>query len=127
MTASDANPTNQGAAARKRRVGWIAGTRGELLLLGPVFRTLCRRDRADRYGRVGWLLCTGEQGMAAYQALDFLGLAADETSPLCHPADDPAIRLTGMLRRTETTMHRRKLTHVIVTGFGPTAAAAAIR
>lgn len=64
--------------------------------------------------------------MAAYQALDALELVADEHSPLCHPADDPAIRLIEVLRRVEVFMHRRKVSCAVFSGFGPTAAASAI-
>ena len=64
--------------------------------------------------------------MAAYQALDFLGLIPDETAAICHPADEPAIRLKIMIERAEGFIRQRKGTHVIFTGHGPSAAATAI-
>jgi len=106
-----------------RRSTWLAGTRGELLLLGPAFKAL---GRTHHQGLHCWLLHSGEQGMAAYQALDFMGFVPDEAAPLCHPADEPAVRLNLMLERAEAFVRQRKGTHIVFTGFGPTAAGAAI-
>ncbi len=105
------------------RVLWVAGRRGEILLLGPVHQRLARTAGVKP---TAWFLGTGEDGTAAYQALDFLGLRPDEVGPLCHPAEQPAVRLTILLERIETFMRRRKGQRLIFTGCGPAAAAAAI-
>ncbi len=105
-------------AARRARVLWIGGRRGEILLLGPLFARL-RTDRS-------WWLTTGEDGTAAIQALDALALRPDETAPLCHPADQPGVRLTLMMDRIEAFMRQRKGTRLIFCGYGPAAAAAAL-
>lgn len=132
MQSAEMNPTatnpnenlssqNQPRAAR--RVTWIAATRGDYLLLGPVFMAFKRRQER---GVAHWLMDSGEVGMAACQARDWLGLTPDETAELCHPADEPALRLSLMLERSESFIRRRKGSHVIFSGFGPTAAATAI-
>ncbi|MCL5271158.1 MAG: hypothetical protein M1457_11575, partial [bacterium] len=110
------------------RIAWIAGTRGEILLLGPLFQHYIRRSvRNSRPGEpLSWLLTTGEHGMAAWQALDLLNLVPDEAGELCHPADEPAVRLGAMLARAEAFVRQRKATHVVFAGFGPTAAGAAL-
>ncbi|MCE5230578.1 UDP-N-acetylglucosamine 2-epimerase [bacterium] len=105
------------------RVLWIAGRRGEILLLGPVFQRLAR---AVGIKPTQWFLGTGEDGTAAFQALDLIGLRPDEVGALCHPADQPAVRMTVMLERIETFMRQRKGQRLIFTGYGPTAAAAAL-
>ena len=105
------------------RVAWIAGTRGEILLLTPLMRGL--RETGDVETSHS-LLTTGEHGMAASQALDRVGVIPDETSPVCHPADEPALRLREMLERVEAFLRRRKITHAVFAGSGPTAAAAAL-
>jgi len=115
------------SSQRAQRVVWLAGTRGEILLLGPSFKALCRPPAEGGNPRaIGWLACTGEHGTAAYQTLDALALAPDETGALCHPADDPAVRLRLMLERTESFVHLRRASHVVFAGYGPTAAAAAL-
>lgn len=105
------------------RVLWVAGRRGEILTLGPVFQHL---ERKVGLKPTSWFLGTGEDGTAAFQALDFLGLRPDETAALCHPADQPAVRLTILLERVETFMRQRKGQRLIFTGCGPAAAAAAL-
>jgi hypothetical protein len=104
------------------RVLWLAGRRGEILLLGPLYQ---RMARTVGLKPTSWFLASGEDGTAAYQAFDFLGLRADETGALCHPADQPAVRLTILLERIETFMRQRKGQRLIFTGYGPAAAAAA--
>jgi UDP-N-acetylglucosamine 2-epimerase len=111
-------------AQTRARVVWLAGTRGELLSLGPLFLE-CQR-RALPGGPLHWFMVTGEQGMAAQQALDGIGLQPDEIAPLCHPADEPTVRLHSMLERVETFARRRKATHFLFSGFGPTAVASAL-
>lgn len=105
------------------RVLWIGGRRGEILLLGPVFQRLAR---ATGVKPASWFMGAGEDGTAAYQALDFLGLKPDEVAALCHPADQPAVRLTILLERVETFMRQRKGQRLIFSGCGPAAAAAAM-
>lgn len=105
------------------RVLWVAGRRGEILLLGPLFQRL---GRMTGIKPTSWFVATGEDGTAAYQALDFINLKPDEVGGICHPADQPAVRLTTLLERVETFMRQRKGQRVIFTGFGPAAAAAAI-
>lgn len=105
------------------RVLWVGGRRGEILLLGPVFQRLAR---ATGVKPASWFMCTGEDGTAAYQALDFLGFKPDEVGALCHPADQPAVRLTILLDRVEAFMRQRKGQKLIFIGYGPAAAAAAI-
>ena len=111
---------------RSPRTGWIGGRRGEILLLGPIFARLGSPSRPGRPGARSWWLATGEDGMAAFQALDALGPLPDETAPLCHPADQPAIRLKILIERIESFMRRRKLNRLIFAGVGPAAAAAAL-
>jgi hypothetical protein len=64
--------------------------------------------------------------MAAQQALDWLGLRAEETAPLCHPADEPPARLQILLQRVEAFARHRKATHLIFSGYGACAAAGAV-
>lgn len=108
------------------RVEWIAGTRAEILALGPLFP----RDRipraADPKGAGHRFLFAAEHGMAGYQALDFLGLRPHETLEIRHPAEDPAIRLRGLMEGIEAEVRRRRATHLVFSGFGPTAAACAL-
>lgn len=106
-----------------RRVTWVAGSRGDLLLLGPLFQHFKKRLTP---GLHHWLLDSGEAGMAAIQARDWLRLVPDEAGDLCHPADEPAIRLSLMIERTESFIRRHKGSHVVFSGWGPTAAATAI-
>lgn len=105
------------------RVAWIVASRGDVLTLGPLFQDFTRRHT---HGVAHWLFDTGEVGMAAVQARDFIGLIPEESGDLCHPADEPAVRLSLMLGRVESFIRRRKGTHVIFSGFGPSAAATAI-
>lgn len=110
---------------KRGRVAWIAGMRGQFMLMGQAFKAL--RQEQNQPGRpTHWMLATGEQGMAAYQAMDALGLIPDESAPLCHPADDLAVRLNLMLERAEAFGRHHKVTHVIFSGYGSTAAGAAV-
>lgn len=105
------------------RVVWLAGTRAEALALGPLamrVRSLAGAPSSH------WFINLGEQGTAMQQALDWLGLQPDEHAPLCHPADEPTVRLQTLLERIESVARRRKATHLIFTGVGATAAAAAL-
>ena len=73
------------------RVVWLAGTRSEALRLGPLYRSLFTRSRAA--GPLHGFALTGEQGMAATQAVEEFGIHPNEVFELRHPAEDPAIRL----------------------------------
>lgn len=106
------------------RALWVAGTRGEVLHLGPLYRAL-RLPEHDEHAR-HWFAVLGEQGMATYQAIDFLGLHPDEEFELRYLADDPAIRLHHLMKDIESLVRRHRATHVLFSGFGPTAAAAAL-
>lgn len=110
---------------RVARLTWLAGTRGEVLTLGPAYQALGGKPDPAR-NLLSWMLQTGENGMAAYQALDFLRLIPSEMAPLCHPADEPAIRLNLMIERAEAFVRQHKGTHAVFAGSGPTAAASAI-
>lgn len=110
---------------KRARVAWVAGMRGEFLLMGPTFKAM--RLRHNESGvPLNWLLATGENGMAGYQALDTVGLIPDESAPLCHPAEDLTVRLNSMLARVEAFGRQHKVTHIVFSGYGPTATAAAI-
>lgn len=108
----------------KRRIAWLAGTRGEILQLGPLFkRVFAPRDPK---GDLHWFATTGEQGMAATQALDELEIAPHEEFELRNPSDDPAIRLHELMRDIERFLRRGRSTHAVFAGRGPTAAATAL-
>lgn len=109
---------------RKTRVAWFAGTRGEILSLGPLFREFYH-PRGDG-DATHWFVFTGEHGMAAHQALDFLELHPHEECDLRHVAEDPAIRLIGLMEEIERFARRHRISHAIFTGFGPTATAASL-
>jgi hypothetical protein len=69
---------------------------------------------------------TGEQGMATYQALDECRMRPHAEVDLRHPAEDPSARLQGLLGEVESLARRFRSTHLVFTGVGPTAAAAAL-
>jgi hypothetical protein len=107
---------------------WLAGSRGELLALGPLLQAVRRRavPHPDAGGAIHLLAVTGEQGTALEQALDALGLRPDEAAPLCHPGDEPAARLQQMLGVAEAFARQRKATRVVFMGCGATALGAAL-
>lgn len=106
------------------RVLWVAGTRSDVLRLGPYALHFQSVDEPRE--RIHWFAVTGEQGMAAYQALDDCGLRPDAEAELRHPAEDPAVRLQGLIGEVETLARRYRATHVVFAGCGPTAAASAL-
>ena len=110
--------------APAHRVFWIAGTRGEILALGPAFLQLSRRG--DRRCPQHRFALTGEHGMEAMQTLDHLELRAHQSEPICHPADEPAARLNNIMQRVEALVRRHKGDRMIVAGWTATAAAAAV-
>src|SRR5687768_7255017 len=99
-----------------QRSAWLAGTRGEALILGPYFKYFCRGPRASG---AGWWLSTSEHGMALHQALDWIGVIPDEVAPQCHPAEEPAQRLKIMLERAEAFGRQRKADRILFSGWGP--------
>jgi len=105
------------------RIAWLAGTRSQLLRIGPIFAEVARHSSA---GRSLLLVHTAEQGMAADQALDQLGLAPHVTFDLRPPGEDPAHRLHGLMVEIEALARHRRFTHLVFAGAGPTAAAAAL-
>lgn len=106
------------------RVLWLAGTRSDVLRLGPYALHFQSVDAPRE--RVNWFALTGEQGMAACQAIDDCGLRPDAEVELRHPAEDPTVRLQGLMEDVETLARRYRATHVVFSGCGPTAAAAAL-
>ncbi len=106
------------------RVLWLAGTRGEVLRLAPYSLHLMNQDPPGE--RLHWFAMTGEQGMAAYQALDECRMRPHAEVELRHPAEDPAARLQGLLGEIESLARRFRATHLVFTGVGPTAAAGAL-
>lgn len=111
-------------SGERPRVLWLAGTRNEVMHLAPYFRAFAGDH--DGEGRIDWFAVTGEQGIALYQAMDEFDVRADEEAELRHPAEDPAARLQGLLGSIETVARRRRATHLVFSGTGPTAAAAAL-
>lgn len=106
-----------------RRMIWAAGTRGELLQLGPLYLKFVA-SRAP--GVEHSFVLTGEQGMAVYQALDGMGLRPHVECDLKHPGDDSTIRLHAVMGDLEQVARDRRATHMIFAGRGSTAAAAAL-
>ena len=106
------------------RVAWFAATRSDVLRLVPLYRALAPAPRSRT--RPHWFVFTAEQGMAAYQALDYFDFHPDEDCELRRPAEDPTLRLQGLIARIETVIRNRRISHALFTGFGPTATAAAI-
>ena len=111
------------AQQKPPRVAWFAGTRGEMLHLGPLFKALAAPHAGTG---VHWLMNTAEQGMAMQQALDLFALEADESAELCHPGDESAHRLNAMMTRVEAFARGRRADHIVCAGYGPTAAACAL-
>lgn len=111
-----------------RRILWLAGTRGEALHLGSLFKRFHAAERAlGRASRTEHrLLLTGDQGTPAHQALDSLGLEPHEEFELRHPAEDPALRLNGILEGIERASRRGRAHALVFAGAGPTAMAAAL-
>nr|AIA14259.1 Unknown Function [uncultured bacterium] len=126
MTELSAPQTQLSPPARRKqyRVVWLAGTRGELLLLAPFLQAFKQQLIVD--GPIHFLFDTGEHGMAMQQTMDFLKLCADETAPLLHPADEPSVRLQEVLERVEAFTRQRKASHLILTGYGASATAASL-
>lgn len=120
---ADGNELKSTNRPRPARVTWVAGTRGEFLVLGQAYLALRRETPNDTNH---WMLHTGEQGTAADQALDFLGLSPDETAELCHPANESTLRLGMMIERIEAFVRHHKASHIVFSGYGATAAAAAL-
>ncbi len=110
--------------ARPQRVAWFAGTRYEAIAVGSLFRH-APRARTEKETSHEFVF-TGEQGVAAYQAMDYLGLCPHEEGELRAPSEDTAIRLQGLMETVEQVMRRNRITHAICSGFGPTAAAVAL-
>jgi hypothetical protein len=107
------------------RAIWLAGARGEALQLGALHRAIVDplpRPERDRHV----FITTGEQAMPLVQAIDRLGLHPHEAFEPRHPAEDPAIRLHGLMAEIEGEVRRRRADRVIFSGFGATAAAAAL-
>ena len=63
---TDTPPNIPNHARERVRAAWIAGTRGEILLLGPAFKAIHRAGPPTPHG---WMLATGEQGMAAFSGI----------------------------------------------------------
>jgi hypothetical protein len=102
----------------------LAGARGEILLLGPAYRLI---QTGPGVGLTEHrFIFTGEQGVGAYQAMDFIGLRPDHECELRYPAEDPALRLYSLIAVVEQQARRAKLTGLVFSGFGPTALAAAL-
>lgn len=74
----------------------------------------------------GLWLSTEEQGMALAQVLDHLAIIPHESAPQCHPAEEPAQRLSIMLARAESFARQRRARTVIAAGWGPTAVGMAL-
>lgn len=108
----------------RSRVLWLAGTRGEVLRLAPCALKFLAVDEPSR--RIHWFAVTGEQGMGVYQALDDCGMRPHAESELRHPAEDPAARLKGLIGEIEGLARRYRATHLVFSGAGATAAAAAL-
>lgn len=106
------------------RVAWFAGTRSEVLQLGPYYNAFA--VPGGLHDAVHWLVSTGEQGMAAVQAMDYLNIHPEEECELRHPAEDYGIRLHSVMADVESFMRRHRATHAVASGFGATAAAVAL-
>lgn len=111
-------------SVERSRVVWLAGTRGDVLRLAPYTLKFLAEDPPSR--RLHWFAVTGEQGMGVYQALDDCGMRPHAEAELRHPAEDPAGRLQGLIGEVETLARRFRATHLVCTGAGATAAAAAL-
>lgn len=109
---------------QRARISWMAGTRSEILRLGPLFGHFFEPGRGS--GPLHRFCFTAEQGTAAYQALDYVGVRPHEEFALRHPAEDAAIRLNGVLGEVEKYLRQTRATHAVFAGWGPTAAASAI-
>jgi hypothetical protein len=110
---------------RKRltRIAWMGGRRGELLMLAPLFSHFRKTFHNQQ---MHWLIDAAEDGMASSQAMDYLQLVPDETSDLCHPADETAVRIRMMMDRSESFMRHCKADAAVFGGCGSMALAASI-
>lgn len=109
---------------QRNRIAWIAGTRSEILRLGPIYSIIQRELQTRSVPH--WFAFMGEQGMQATQALDLHDIVPHEMFELRHPADDCAVRLYGVMRDIDTLVRRHKATHLIFAGCGASSAAAAM-
>lgn len=105
------------------RVVWFAATRSETLQLGPLFNRLGRDPAVRDFHSFAFL---AEHGLPAEQALDSLGIHPHDRFEVRSPDEDPGIRLGELLGDVERITRRRRATHILTAGFGPTAAAASL-
>lgn len=109
---------------QRARIGWYCGTRSEVLRLGPLYQAL--RAHWPEKEAIHWFAYVGEQGMAGYQAMDFLDVHPTDEYELRYRAEDPAIRLYGLMIDIEENVRRNRISRLVFSGFGPTAAASAL-
>lgn len=110
------------------RIAWIAGTRGEVLQLGPPYRRF--QEKWRKIERAGLLqhrfIYTSEQGTAGHQALDFLGIAPHAAFELLSPGDDSGVRLQRLLDGLEKELRQHRTSHAIFAGCSASSVAAGL-